>query len=218
MKTKLHHGHSNGNGLLNLARERATLRDGEVELSCGPRGVIAEVVRNRDPIDAASGEPIGVRVSLHPFLAGMNHHHLMLLTDCAAVRHFGKGEVILKEGDHADQFYLIETGKVALEAVTEDDKHVLVETISAGELLGWSWMFPPYIWHFTARAVEPTDAIVFSGPALREYCEKVHSLGYELFKRSTAVMTHRLEVARRQILAQRSSSCSGRCGASCREG
>ena len=198
MKTKLHHGHSNGNGLLTLARERATLLDGEVELSCGPRGVIAEVVPNSNPIDAASGEPIGVRVSLHPFLAGMNHHHLMLLTDCALVVHFRKGEVILNEGDHADQFYLIETGKVVLEAITEEHEHVLVETISAGDLLGWSWMFPPYIWQFTARAVEPTTALFFYAAILREYCENDHSLGYELLKRISAVIVRRLQAAARK--------------------
>ncbi|MGZ8993618.1 MAG: Crp/Fnr family transcriptional regulator [Burkholderiaceae bacterium] len=211
MKTKMHGGHSNENGLLTLARERATLHDSELELSCGPRGVVAELVPNTNQIDAAPGEPIEVRVSLHPFLAGLNHHHLMLLTDCAGVTHFKKGEVILKEGDHADCFYLLETGRVVLEAITEEQKHVLVETISAGELLGWSWMFPPYVWHFTARAVEPTDALVFSGPVLREYCEKVHSLGYELFKRMSAVMTRRLQSARLKMLAAAASGCGGRC-------
>ena len=64
-------------------------------------------------------------------------------------------------------------------------------------------MFPPYIWHFTARAIEPTDAIYFSGPALREYCEKVHSLGYELFKRMSMVMMKRLQSARGKMLFAR---------------
>ena len=59
-----------------------------------------------------------------------------------------------------------------------------MDTIGPGDLLGWSWMFPPYVWRFTARAVEPTDAIFFYGTILRQYCEKDHSLGYELFKRT----------------------------------
>ena len=210
MKTKLTNGHINGHGLLTLARDRAALADGELELSCGPHGVHAVLVENRSALDDTPGEPIGVRVSLHPFLAGMNHHHLMLLADCAAVTHFRKGEIILKEGEDAYRFYLLETGKVTLEAITEEQKHVTVETVSAGELLGWSWMFPPYVWHFTARATEPTDAIYFSGPALREYCEKVHSLGYELFKRMTAVMTRRLQAARIQMLQARAAECGCR--------
>lgn len=195
---------------MTLARERAALHDDELELSCGPHGVTAELVHEEVEL-ATPDEPIGVRVSLHPFLAGMNPHHLLLLTDCADVIHFKKGEIILNEGDHADCFYLLETGKVVLEATTKEHKHVLVETISAGELLGWSWMFPPYIWHFTARAAEATDALGFSGPALREYCEKVHSLGYELFKRMSAVMTHRVQSARMKMLEARSDGCSGRC-------
>jgi hypothetical protein len=75
-----------------------------------------------------------------------------------------------------------------------------VDTIGAGDLLGWSWMFPPYVWHFTARATEPTDAIFFYGTILREYCERDHSLGYELFKRMSAVMVKRLQGARENML------------------
>ena len=77
----------------------------------------------------------------------------------------------------------------------------MIETIGAGDLLGWSWMFPPYVWHFTARAVEPTTAIVFYGTILREYCERDHSLGYELLKRISAVMVKRLQVAHKQMLS-----------------
>jgi hypothetical protein len=62
-------------------------------------------------------------------------------------------------------------------------------------------MFPPYAWQFSARAVEPTAAIFFYGTILREYCEKDHSLGYELFKRMSAVMVKRLQAARKQMLA-----------------
>ena len=194
------HGHGHHNGILSLARERAELLDGELELSSGPNGVTAKVVPRIFDAQQPDGEPIGVRVSLHPFLAGMNHHHLMLLTDCAQVTHFKKGDVILQEGEHADRFYLIETGRVVLESIETGHKPLKVETISSGELLGWSWMFPPYIWHFTARALEPVDAIYFSGPVLREYCEKVHSLGYELFKRMSLVMMKRLQAARNKML------------------
>jgi len=68
-------------------------------------------------------------------------------------------------------------------------------------LLGWSWMFPPYMWHFTARAVQPTVAIFFYGTILREYCERDPAFGYELFKRMSAVMVKRLQAARKKISA-----------------
>jgi CRP-like cAMP-binding protein len=204
-------GHANNaNGVLSLARERAALHDDELELTYGPNGVIIAHIPHEADFETP-GEPIAVRVSLHPFLAGMNPHHLMLLTECASPTHFRKGETILNEGDHADYFYLLESGKVVIEAIADAQKHVLVETIGAGELLGWSWMFPPYTWHFTARAVEATDTLVLSGPELREYCEKVHSLGYELFKRMSAVMTHRLQAARLKMLTAHERPCAGGC-------
>ena len=207
-------GQKNGHrhhSLLTLEQERSELLDGELELTCGPHGVTALFVPATAQSKEPPGEPIGVRVSLHPFLAGMNPHHLMLLTDCATTTHFKKGEVILKEGELADRFYLIETGKVVLESVSDEIDPVIVDTITSGDLLGWSWMFPPYVWHFTARAVEPTDAIYFSGAILREYCEKVHSLGYELFKRMSVVMIKRLQGARAKMLFARAGGLPRSC-------
>lgn len=146
-------------------------------------------------------ESMATRVALHPFLAGMNHAQLALLTDCAMASHFKSGQIILREGEMANRFYLIEKGEVVLESGGDFGKPVVVEKIGAGDLLGWSWMFPPYVWHFTARAVEPTQAIFFYGTILREYCERDPSLGYELFKRMAPIMLRRLQTARDKMLA-----------------
>ena len=151
-------------------------------------------------------EPMATRVALHPFLAGLNRTNLALLTDCAMAAHFIKGQTILREGELANRFYLIESGKIALESNAGVGDPVVIETIGAGDLLGWSWMFPPHSWHFTARAVEPTEAIFFYGTILREYCERDHSLGYELFKRMSAVMVKRLQAARDKMLAVHSQT------------
>jgi CRP/FNR family transcriptional regulator, cyclic AMP receptor protein len=146
-------------------------------------------------------EPMAMRVALHPFLAGMNRAQLALLTDCAMVLHFNPGELIFREGELANRFYLIESGKVILESTGKSGNRVIIDKVAAGELLGWSWMFPPYVWHFSARAVERTEAIFFYGTILREYCERDHSLGYELFKRMSAVMIKRLQAAREKMVA-----------------
>jgi CRP/FNR family cyclic AMP-dependent transcriptional regulator len=143
----------------------------------------------------ADVEPMATRIALHPFLAGMNPAQLALLTDCAIPVHFKKDQTILREGELANRFYLIESGKVVLESGEGFGEPVIVETIGAGDLLGWSWMFPPYVRHFTARAVEPTQAIVFYGTILREYCESDPAVGYELFKRIAPVMMKRLQAA-----------------------
>jgi CRP/FNR family cyclic AMP-dependent transcriptional regulator len=146
-------------------------------------------------------EPVATRVALHPFLAGMSPKQLALLTDCAMAVQFKNGQVIFREGEQANRFYLIETGKVILESSEGVGDPVVIDTIGAGDLLGWSWMFPPYSWHFTARAVETTRALFFYGTILREYCEKDNSLGYEILKRMTVVMNRRMQAARNKMLA-----------------
>jgi CRP/FNR family transcriptional regulator, cyclic AMP receptor protein len=146
-------------------------------------------------------EPMAARAALHPFLVGMSPTHLALLTDCAIAAHFEKGQTILRKGEFAKGFYLIESGEVVLESGKEPGQPVVVDMIGPGNSLGWSWMFPPYIWRFTARAVEPIDAIFFYGTTLREYCEKDHSLGYELLKRTTLVMLRRLQATRNRMLS-----------------
>lgn len=158
-------------------------------------------------------EHMAIRVELHPFLVGMNRRRLALLTDCAMAVQFKKGQVIFRESELANRFYLIETGKVTLESGGKEGNPVVIDTIGAGDLLGWSWMFQPYVWRFTARAVEATTAIFFYGTILREYCEADHSLGYELLKRMSLVMDRRMQAARNKMLdrspAPRRTSAGG---------
>lgn len=151
---------------------------------------------------------MATRVALHPFLAGMSREQLELLADCAMAAHFKEGQTILRAKEIANRFYLIESGEVALEARLENGEPVVIESIGPGELLGWSWMFPPHVWHFTARALEPTNALFFYGSIVREYCERDHSLGFELFKRMSAVMMHRLQAARYKMLTLHASAMS----------
>jgi CRP/FNR family cyclic AMP-dependent transcriptional regulator len=151
-------------------------------------------------------QELEAQIAAHPFLIGIGAHHIRLLADCAMRSHFEAGHVIFREGEPANRFYLIEHGRVALESSTLGEP-VKIEEISDGDLLGWSWLFPPYAWHFTARALEDTTAIFFYGTILREYCEKDHSLGFELFKRMSAVMLRRLQAARQKLMsAQRAEN------------
>jgi CRP/FNR family cyclic AMP-dependent transcriptional regulator len=144
-------------------------------------------------------DKLEAQIAAHPFLIGISAHHIRLLADCAMRSHFRAGEVIFREGESANRFYLIERGRVVLESSTLGEP-VKIEEIGDGDLLGWSWLFPPYAWHFSARALEDTTAIFFYGTVLREYSEKDHSLGLELFKRMSAVMLRRLQAARQKLL------------------
>ena len=151
---------------------------------------------NRERVMETTVESLATRVALHPFLVGMNRRQLALLTSCAMTVQFNKGQVIFREGDLADRFYLIESGNVTLES-----------TSGPGDpLLGWSWMFPPHTWTFTARAAETTTAIFFYGTTLREYCERDHTLGYELLKRMSSLMHQRMQAARNTMLTSKHRS------------
>jgi CRP/FNR family cyclic AMP-dependent transcriptional regulator len=143
-------------------------------------------------------EKLEADVAAHPYLIGISPHHVRLLADCAMRAQFTAGYVIFRKGETANRFYLIESGKVALES-SAGDQVVTIGEVGAGDLLGWSWIFPPYLWHFDARAVEPTTAIFLYGTILREYCEADPALGYELFKRMSEVMMRRLQAAREKL-------------------
>ena len=144
------------------------------------------------------------QIAEHPFLHDMKPAHLAALAEFAMPTQFAAGELIFQQGDTANRFYLIRSGRVQLSAAAGADRRVLAQTIGAGEVLGWSWLFPPYEWHFDARAVEETEAIFFYGTVLRARCEDDHDLGYELMLRVATVVMQRLQSTRDQLLKQQS--------------
>jgi hypothetical protein len=158
--------------------------------------------------DKLRGEPHSIRypdleqrLAAHPFLKGMSQHHIELLALCATPTEFDAGQIILREGEPANGFYLIETGTVVLEGKGVDGKSVIIDTVSAGDPLGWSWLFPPYLWSFDARATEPCTAICFSGILLRQHRDDDLTLSQELHKRMSEVMVRRLQAARNKLIA-----------------
>ena len=160
--------------------------------------------------DKLRGEPHSVRypdiekqLAAHPFLKGMSPHHFELLALCAMPTEFDAGQIVLREGEPATGFYLIESGTVVLEGKTDDGKTVVIDTISAGEPLGWSWLFPPYLWSFDARATEHCTAICLSGLLLRQHRDDDLTLSQELHKRVSEVMVRRLQAARNKLIAHK---------------
>lgn len=136
----------------------------------------------------------------HPFLKDLDSRHLELIVGCASNVRFDPGHFIFRDGEEANQFYILRHGKVALEIVAPQRGPIIVETLGEGEILGWSWLIPPYNWHFDARAVELTRAIALDGKCLRTKCEQDHDLGYELLKRFAHIMEQRLEATMLQLL------------------
>ena len=136
----------------------------------------------------------------HSFFSDLEERYVQSLTGCAANVRFDAGTYLFREGEPANHFYLIRQGKVAIEISAPPRKPIIVQTLSAGEILGWSWLVPPYQWRLQARAVELVRAIALDAKCLRARCEENHDLGYELLKRFAQVMTQRLEATRLQLL------------------
>ena len=136
----------------------------------------------------------------HPFWKGLDPHYFPLLNACASEERFGLQQQIFLEGSDADRFYLIHSGRVALETFMPGTGVITIQTIGAGEALGWSWLFPPYRWHFSARSIDETDTVAFDAQALREKTEENHDFGYDMAMRIAQMMLQRLQATRMQLL------------------
>ncbi len=138
-------------------------------------------------------------LSKNQLFKGLDKRYLQLIVDCASDVHFNSGDIIFREGEEANQFHIIREGRVALEVMLASGREpIIIQVIGEGDILGWSWLFPPYRRHFDARAVTDTKAIAIDGKYLRTKCEKDHHLGYELMKRFTNIIEKRLRGMRLQ--------------------
>lgn len=142
--------------------------------------------------------------------AGLPSKYLETITGCASNVRFARGDYLLREGDDATTFYILREGRVALETHGAQYGQLLIETIEAGEVLGWSWLFPPYHWHFSGRAIEPVYTLALDGSCLRGKCDADHDLGYELMKRFASIIIQRLQATRMQLLDLYSAPQGGR--------
>lgn len=145
-------------------------------------------------------KPLDEAIANHAFFRGMKPEHLAVLAEGAKAIQFKAGDALIREAQPANQFYLIQSGRIALEAHEPAKGTVPVQTLRAGDVLGWSWLFPPFVWHFQARALETTTAIALSGAHLLVSAEKDPGFGYELMKRVARVVISRLQATRQQLL------------------
>lgn len=135
-----------------------------------------------------------------PFFADFPPEMMGTLGGCARNCRFGAGEYLLREGETADRFFLIRQGKVSLEITAPGQPPIVIATLHAGDVVGASWLAPPYRSMFDARAVKLTRAISIDARCLRGKCDADHSLGYEMMSRFLPLLAKRLQSARLQIL------------------
>jgi CRP/FNR family transcriptional regulator, cyclic AMP receptor protein len=136
----------------------------------------------------------------HPFFAKMDKHFLDIVVGCAKNVRFEAGQYLFHEGEPADQFYLVRHGRLALQINSPGRGALTFQTLSEGEIVGISWLIPPYRWAYDAKALELTRAIAMDAACLRGKCEADHDLGYDMMKRFMPVLIQRLQAMRMQIL------------------
>ena len=152
-----------------------------------------------DSVDS-TGSGLGPVLAKHPFFAALDAQALDLLSGCAANMRFNPGDYIAREGEPADHFYVIRSGRISVEINIPGRGSHTLQTLGEGEVLGWSWLIAPHRWHFDARAVERVRAIGLDGKCLRAKCDDNHELGYRLLSRFSGVMAKRLKAARLQLM------------------
>jgi CRP/FNR family transcriptional regulator, cyclic AMP receptor protein len=138
----------------------------------------------------------------HPFFETMSTAELSTVTRGAKEKFFEAVELIVRTGDVATHFFVIEEGRVVLESVAPDSRPVPIQIVGPGEVFGWSWLFPPFVWHFHARALEDTRVVVLNRAKLLSQCETNPSFGYELTLRVTEVAVERLQAMRNRFCAR----------------
>ena len=138
-------------------------------------------------------------IAEHPFFAGLESYYTNLLTGCASNVRFDAGTYIFKEV-RKPTVLPDPLRQSCIRDLCPARKPIMLATLSEGEILGWSWLLPPYLWRFHAHAVESMRAIALDGKCLRTKCEQNHDLGYEMLKRFAQIMEQRLEATRLQLL------------------
>jgi CRP/FNR family transcriptional regulator, cyclic AMP receptor protein len=136
----------------------------------------------------------------HPFFAGLDEEFGKLISGCAKNVRFDAGQFLFREGQPADQFYLLRYGSVALQVATPERGTVTFQTLREGEIVGVSWLIPPYRWSYDAKAVTLVRGIAMDAACLRQKCDADHDLGYEMMMRFVPVLIERLQATRLQVL------------------
>jgi CRP/FNR family transcriptional regulator, cyclic AMP receptor protein len=136
----------------------------------------------------------------HPFFSDLPDTDLDLIAGCGRNVHFAAREMIFEEGGDADLFFVVRHGRVSLSVHSPQSGELAIATVGDGDVLGWSWLFPPYRWHFDAHATTDTSAVALDGACLRGKCEDDASLGYRLMKRFAQLTQQRLQETRLQLL------------------
>jgi CRP/FNR family transcriptional regulator, cyclic AMP receptor protein len=147
-----------------------------------------------------TGTNVLAMIRQHSLFVGLSPEDVELIADCGHEVGFPAGQLMFRQGDRANAFYLILQGQVAIEISAPGQPAILIKTMGDQDVLGWDWLFPPYVWEFDVRAITQTKAIALDGLCLRGKCDQNPALGYELMQRFSSLMLDSLRATQLQLL------------------
>lgn len=139
-------------------------------------------------------------LSAHEFFSEFSDNILNFLCECSSTHEIKKGEILFRQGEHADKFYVIRNGRISIQMPAIMGPTLEIQNLGKDQVLGWSWLISPYQWTFQAKAEEDSELLRFDGAAILARCEREPKFGYELLKRFAGLMSVRLDAARQKMM------------------
>lgn len=139
-------------------------------------------------------------LSSHEFFSGFNDDILKFLCECSSMHEIKKGQILFRQGENADKFYVLRKGCISIQMPAIIGPNLEIQALGKNQILGWSWLIPPFKWSFQAMAEEDSELLMFDGTAILARCEREPKFGYELLKKFAALMSMRLDAARQKMM------------------
>ena len=147
-----------------------------------------------------SNQSIAEYLSAHEFFSEFSDDILKFLYECSSMREIKKGQILFLQGEHADKFYVVRSGRISLQMPAIMGPTLEIQTMDEDQVLGWSWLISPYKWNFQTKAEDDSELLQFDGAAILARCEQDPKLGFELVKKFAALMSMGLNAARLKMM------------------
>ena len=139
-------------------------------------------------------------LSAHEFFSKFSDDSLKFLCECSSTREIKKGQILFRQGEHADKFYVVRSGRISIQMPAIMGPTLEIQAVDEDQVLGWSWLISPYKWNFQIKAEEDSELLQFDGVAILARCEQEPKFGYELLKKFAGLMSVRLNAARQKMM------------------
>jgi CRP/FNR family transcriptional regulator, cyclic AMP receptor protein len=139
-------------------------------------------------------------LSTHEFFSGFSDDTLKFLYECSGMCEIKKGQVLFRQGENADKFYVVRKGRISIQMPAIMGPTLEIQALGEDQVLGWSWLISPYKWNFQTMAEEDSELLMFDGTAILARCEQEPKFGYELLKKFAELMSMRLDAARKKMM------------------